>query len=104
MCTLTSVAEGLSVRGKMVSASSVTSENCSGVKKCKKLEFAALSAVVAGFLSGVCSEQPDKIALAKDADIALPVIQAVYLRASRLFMGGLPMLVAASLLGDWAIP
>ncbi|PUA30332.1 MAG: hypothetical protein B0W54_07460 [Cellvibrio sp. 79] len=46
----------------------------------------------------VCSEHPDKIALASDADIALPVIQAVYLRASLLFMGGL-MLVAFLLCG-----
>jgi len=44
-------------------------------------------AVAAAGLGGVvCSEHPDKITLAKDADTALPVIHAVYLRTSLLFM------------------
>jgi hypothetical protein len=107
MCTFTSVAEGLSVRGKMVSASSATNVNCSGVKKCKRLDVGVPSMFFALSGAGVCSEQPDKITLARDADIALPVIQAVYLRTSRLFMGKLAFVgvnFIVSLASNWDHP
>jgi hypothetical protein len=65
-----------------------------------------MPACVVEFLSDVRSEHPDKIALAKDADIALPVIHAVYLRTSRLFMGAClcGCFFIVSLIDDWAIP
>src|SRR5690606_30795762 len=81
----TSVADGLSVRGKIVSASNVASKNCSGVKKCKIGISAASGVAVVDFWSCGDSEQPVKKAPANEADTALPVIQAVYLRISRLF-------------------